>query len=789
MDVAFNQTEAHMADPAMHHTEVRPDLWRAPDEQPHDAADHASPYSTGAGEAIDRAKDASDSGVVALVAGQVADSADTTTNGYVQSDPNLASVQLSSQVDRLADGQTAQSSSSRVETPSLYTKPPATSTANFDEAPVQPVSTNVHNGQLPPEHVQSAAAPAYSGNVDVQALLDTLAVPSSASAIGTISSDPSQNPIQPPTLGVEDAPLSAPGLGAPANSLPARPPPQEQPLINPNYVHSQHIRDYHPHAANPAVQPQTHSRTGSQGNTADPTARNYVPPVQSPTGAAATTGGQGQSAVFHPNSSSSAAIQTPTNAQGPFSANSTPPVSKRESKIAAGETPNAEDQPWEPQVQAKYNRFIEAERGYVGEGRWDQFPQGSRLFVGNLSSEKVTKRDIFHIFHWYGELAQISIKQAYGFVQFLRTEDCMRALENEQGTWIKDKRIHLEISKPQKSRNQQQNHSRRSRSPDFGRSKPAPGTDRYVSSSRGYGRSYRSPSPRRGYGERYEERGYRARSPDYSRGGRNYRRSPTPKMSDDDDLPLPKRKPHEVPDLQILVLDTLDRDFIAWVEKAFTSRGVRTDVLLLSARLNEQAVVRRQIVEGVQAVVKLNRQNQTTGKIGLQVFDRSSGDGNVKFEEYQDLDPNVCVELVLRAKQKQQYAGYGYIAPPPQQHYGSYGQQPQPPYGQPPSMPAGYVQPAQYGQPTQQQQSPQNLQNLITSLDPNGLQNLLSQMNQGQTPASATPQTTGYGTTPQSVLYPPGPPQPPSGGAQSGVQGGQVNMQDILARLGSYGKQ
>jgi len=241
--------------------------------------------------------------------------------------------------------------------------------------------------------------------------------------------------------------------------------------------------------------------------------------------------------------------------------------------------------------------------------------------------------------------------------------------------------------------------------------------------------------------------------------------------------------------MQILVLDTLDRDFIAWVEKAFTSRGVRTDVLLLSARLNEQAVVRRQIVEGVLAVVKLNRQNQSTGKIGLQVFDRSSGDGNVKFEEYQDLDPNVCAELVLRAKQKQQYAGYGYNAPQPQQQYGSYAQQPQAPYGQPPPVPAGYMPPAQYGQPPQQQQSPQNLQNLITSLDPSGLQNLLSQMNQGQTPASATPQTGGYGTAPQSALYPPGPPQPPARGAQPGVQGGQVNMQDILARLGSYGKQ
>lgn len=62
-------------------------------------------------------------------------------------------------------------------------------------------------------------------------------------------------------------------------------------------------------------------------------------------------------------------------------------------------------------------------------------------YAGNLSSEKVTKRDIFHVFHGYGELAQISIKQAYGFVQFLRMDDCVRALEGEQGTLIRDKRI------------------------------------------------------------------------------------------------------------------------------------------------------------------------------------------------------------------------------------------------------------------------------------------------------------------------------------------------------------
>lgn len=60
---------------------------------------------------------------------------------------------------------------------------------------------------------------------------------------------------------------------------------------------------------------------------------------------------------------------------------------------------------------------------------------------GNLSSERVTKRDVFHVFHKYGSLAQISIKQAYGFVQFLKSADCGRAMAAEQGRVIRGKRI------------------------------------------------------------------------------------------------------------------------------------------------------------------------------------------------------------------------------------------------------------------------------------------------------------------------------------------------------------
>ncbi|KAJ5384370.1 hypothetical protein N7517_002281 [Penicillium concentricum] len=119
-----------------------------------------------------------------------------------------------------------------------------------------------------------------------------------------------------------------------------------------------------------------------------------------------------------------------------------------------------DDAPWGPEVQKKYDEFLHDERIYVTEGLWDRFPVGSRLFVGqycslnlpfvdltvfscagNLPTERVTKRDMFHIFHKYGKLAQISIKQAYGFIQFLEASSCHAALGVEQGAIVRGRKI------------------------------------------------------------------------------------------------------------------------------------------------------------------------------------------------------------------------------------------------------------------------------------------------------------------------------------------------------------
>ena len=431
MDVAYNQTEAHMSDPAMHDTEVRPDVWRDPNEQQREAeADHASPFSTG-GEAMETTDE---TGVQATE--EKTDSNDTDSHA---ADPEPQPAPVSNTASHEANGNLEMEVTSEAQ-PTDIVQPSSDPSVPTAEASA-PNPTNAFQTQPELYEVeQTPSASTFNGGVDVQSLLDTLqTAPASTTANAGASANtappadgmtvattltPSQQPYTPSQQappGIEDAssPLSASGLGAPPSGLPPRPPPQEQPLIHPNYVHSQHIRDYHPHAAHPAFQPHARSTSGSQsqGNVADLNSKNYVPPVHSPSGG--TLSALPQSATLSTPSYSANAASIPGSAYvpngqpsqyatpGSFAASpatatspgfagspqnmyapnqypmtNTPIESRREIKLRDGEMPRPEDRPWDAEVQRKYDEFIEDERRFVSEGRWEQFPQGSRLFVG-----------------------------------------------------------------------------------------------------------------------------------------------------------------------------------------------------------------------------------------------------------------------------------------------------------------------------------------------------------------------------------------------------------------------
>ncbi|KAI5790006.1 hypothetical protein FPQ18DRAFT_367853 [Pyronema domesticum] len=441
---------------------------------------------------------------------------------------------------------------------------------------------------------------------------------------------------------------------------------------------------------------------------------------------------------------------------------------KQQQANSASEDEDEEDsRPFTAEEEEAFTKFLQDERDYVTQGQWDRFPNGSRLFIGNLPTEKVTKRDLFRLFIKHGRLAQISIKQAYGFVQFLTSESCAAALRHEQGSSVRGRKMHLEISKPQRNTGSSARTSteassartRRSRSPDYNRGGSSP--------------RHNGNSDRDDYASR--RRRSRSRSPPARYRQRSRSRSP------EDDVPLPRRAPDQVPEVQILInifispFTNSNRNFIWWVENAFKVRHLKVDMLFLNPRLQMSSVVKRQVLEGVQAVVFLNRQMQTASKISIQVFDRRD-EGEALYSQYDNLDPSIAAELVFQAKTSQQQhiqaqqARQHQQAPPPPPPVAQYG------YGAPPAAPPAQPTPQALTSLAALAAIP-GLASMFGNLDPASLQALLAGLNQQQQPLpqaqyapapqpqlgadlaallAGRPPTTPQ---PQQQQYPPQPPQ------------------------------
>jgi hypothetical protein len=90
--------------------------------------------------------------------------------------------------------------------------------------------------------------------------------------------------------------------------------------------------------------------------------------------------------------------------------------------------------------------------------------------------------------------------------------------------------------------------------------------------------------------------------------------------------------------LQRMCRLTRSRDFVNYIEQGFRNKGLRAQTIWLNPRITLGAIIKRQVIEGVQAVVKLTRNTQYSLRIPLQVFDRGSGASNVNFNGKRDRD-------------------------------------------------------------------------------------------------------------------------------------------------------
>lgn len=339
-----------------------------------------------------------------------------TTNGRTTQNDTTLETDLLSALAKSSAHPAAESHANVSQTISDQTHPVAQSN---NESSTTEANANARNGDSSFQSVaeknpesESSVKPKTqpnTGGVDYQSLLDTI----SQSASTAPAADSVSAPTTAPSHVDHGSALSLP----PIPGLPPKPPVQADPAESSNYY-------TFPNSTSD-LRGQYHSvnRDVVQGNGADASTAGLVHsmlqsiPTQAP-------------GTWNQNAAQVSSI----NPEAGFVGHSLPPVEP------SGSTESTE-RPWSPRTQTLYDQFLEEERRYVTEGIWDRFPPGSRLFVGNLASEKVTKRDLFHVFHRHGRLAQISIKQAYGFVQYLEASSCQAALEAEQASEIRGRKI------------------------------------------------------------------------------------------------------------------------------------------------------------------------------------------------------------------------------------------------------------------------------------------------------------------------------------------------------------
>ncbi|CAG8536851.1 344_t:CDS:2 [Ambispora gerdemannii] len=409
----------------------------------------------------------------------------------------------------------------------------------------------------------------------------------------------------------------------------------------------------------------------------------------------------------------------------------------------------------------------------ISDAEFQALPVGSRLFLGNLSTHSTSKQELFDIFSPYGEILQISIKNSFGFVQYDNPERLevshgkpwhhasqddggfKGSRQNSRGSYKDDWHQHerggfsptrghhgqQQVFPPDRrydefERNRQQEHKIDRRASYDSRSSNYEDHREYRGNGeefefRGGNRNDRGGYRRNSYRDEHREERYVNRAKPYRIPSREFNeRRPSREFSyrsesqeqqqqqHDEEFPLPRRHGNEVPECQIIVLDEIDRNMLWEVERAFTEASISVHSIHVSRKkLHLNAVVRQMIVEGVHAMVFLERMLLLNGRVNVQVFDQSlrTRDANVKYDEYENIRIDEVVGLILRARASQppidMRGGQGIPSMPISNLGGVIPQQAQ----QPSSAVAGILPPQH-----QQHQQPPNIdvQQLLRQLAP-----------------------------------------------------------------------
>ncbi|SMN21509.1 similar to Saccharomyces cerevisiae YPL190C NAB3 Single stranded RNA binding protein [Maudiozyma saulgeensis] len=324
-------------------------------------------------------------------------------------------------------------------------------------------------------------------------------------------------------------------------------------------------------------------------------------------------------------------------------------------------------------------------------------PPKSRLFIGNLPLKNVTKEDLFRIFHPYGHILQINIKNAFGFIQYDNHQSVINAIKVESEQMNFGKKLILEVSSS--NARPQFDHG------DHG----ANSSSTFISTSK----------------RPFDNDDYGATD--------NYR----------DNSGNSKRTKRRVPECLIFVRRTADRAYATEIFNSIKNgTGLETDMMFLKPRMELWKLVNDAAFDGTWGVILVNK----THDVDIQTFYKGP-QGETKFDEYVGVSAQDAVGIFNNLKTSRKggsrmqhptnNSGFGYGQPsmgmPPAQqqqqqgYYGNYNIPQQQGYGMPlpPSQNYGMAPPQQgYGMSPPPPMMGQSYGRYQNSQNYNGYQNM-----------------------------------------------------------------
>jgi len=274
----------------------------------------------------------------------------------------------------------------------------------------------------------------------------------------------------------------------------------------------------------------------------------------------------------------------------------------------------------------------------------------SRLFIGNLPTDQVGKREVEEKFCKYGKILGCSVHKGFGFIQYERVEEARLAIEQEGGSMYHGLKIDVKMAKegrggnPPLKRPYPMNRDRndyRPPPPRGGRDHP-PSDRHYPERSRspsGYDRrdDYRRgdpyPSGRdREYPPRREE-GYpehrrppppddHYRRDDYRRPEDDYRREPREPPRDPAPPPAPVKDPvkDRPTDAYLVVIHKSQRDYAEMIENRIKEFGILTDMVFLTDEKNLLPAIEDIGRRGTMYAITVSQQHEVHRSLTLNIL-------------------------------------------------------------------------------------------------------------------------------------------------------------------------